>query len=92
MEARALLGAVSFGPVDISGRPSSWGPPAGRPFLVAAMATAAEAAWTTDTLAGLADAGTTLEDGTDLFICCISFAVDRLRLTGGGRRPPTPPR
>jgi hypothetical protein len=76
MEARALLGAVGFGPVDIPGRPSSWCPPAGRPSLVAALAVAAEAAWTTDTLAGLADAGTTLDDGTDLFIGSVSFAVD----------------
>ncbi len=76
MEASALLSAVGFGPVDIPGRPSRWCPPAGRPSLVAALAAAAAAAWTTDTLAGLADAGTTLDDGTGLFIGNVSFAVD----------------
>jgi hypothetical protein len=76
MEARALRGAMGFGPVDIQGRPSRRCPPAGRPSLVAALAAAAEAAWTTDTFAGLADAGTTLDKGTDLFIGSISFAVD----------------
>jgi len=95
MEARALLGAAGsgFGPVYRPERPSRWRPPAGRPSLVAALAAAAEAAWTTDTLAGLADAGTTLDDGTDLFIGSVSFAVDGgrrpgLRPAGGGRRPP----
>ena len=62
--------------MDRPERPSRWRPPAGRPSLVAALAAAAEAAWTTDTLAGLADAGTTLDDGTDLFIGSVSFAVD----------------
>ena len=76
MEARALLGSAGFGPVDTPGRPSRWCPPATRPPLIAALAAAAEAAWTTDTLAGLADAGTTLDDGTDLFIGSVSFAVD----------------
>ena len=47
------------------GRPSRWRPPAGRPAqaLVAALAAVAKAAWTTDTLASLADAGTMLDDG-----------------------------
>jgi hypothetical protein len=66
---------VGFGPVDIPGRPSHWCPPAGRPSLVATLAAAAEAAWTTDTLASLADASSTL-DGTDLFIGNVSFTVD----------------
>jgi hypothetical protein len=89
MEARALFGTAGFGPVDFPVRPSRWCqcPLAGRPPLIAALTEAAEAAWTTDTLAGLAAAGpagpsTTLDDGTDLFIGNVSFAVD-------GRTPPT---
>jgi hypothetical protein len=76
MEARALLDAADFGPVDVPRSPSRWCPPDGRPSLVAALAAVAEAAWTRDTLAGLADAGTTLDYGTDLFIGSVSFAMD----------------
>ena len=49
---------------------------AGHQPLVTALAAAAEAAWATDTLAGLADACTTLYDGIDLFIGSVAFAGD----------------
>jgi hypothetical protein len=90
--AARLLGSAGSGPVDVPGRPSRWYPPAGRPSFVAALAAAAHAAWTTDTLAGLSDAGTTLDDGTDLFICGVSFAVDgpAFVLQAEDDDPPTP--
>ncbi len=53
-----------------------WAPPAGRPAAVAVLAAAAEAAWADDTLAGIADSGTTLADGTELFVGRISFAAE----------------
>ena len=42
--------------------------------MVAALAAAVEAAWATDTLAGLADSSATLADGTELLVGCIAFA------------------
>ena len=75
-EARALLGTVGLGEVPTLGRPSLWAPPAGRRSAVAALAAAATAAWAEDTLAGLADSGTTLADGTALLVGQISFATD----------------
>ena len=41
-----------------------------------ALSAAAEAAWATDTLAGLAESGTTLADGTEVFVGRIAFAAD----------------
>jgi hypothetical protein len=41
-----------------------------------ATLTTVEAAWAADTLAGLADAGTTLAYGTELLVCHIAFAVE----------------
>ena len=43
---------------------------------VAAFAAAATAAWAEETLAGLADIGTTLPDGTELLVGRITFAAD----------------
>ena len=39
-------------------------------------AASVEASWANDTLAGLADTGVTLPDGTELFIGRIIFAAD----------------
>jgi len=79
-EARALLGAVGLGDVPTLGRPSLWrspGPRAGgRSSAVATLAAAATAAWAEDTLASLADTGTTLADGTELLVGHIAFAAD----------------
>ena len=75
-EARVLLGAVGLGEVPTLGRPSLWHPTGGRPATVAAFAAAATAAWAEDTLAGLADTGTTLADGTELLVGRITFAAD----------------
>jgi hypothetical protein len=75
-DLRQLLGAVGLGPAPTLGRPSMWTPPSGRPALAAALSAAAEAAWATDTLAGLAESGTTLADGTEVFVGRIAFAAD----------------
>jgi hypothetical protein len=76
-EARALLGAVGLGDIPTLGRPSLWRPPpGGRLSAVATLAKAATAAWAEDTLAGLADTGTTLADGTELLVGHIAFAAD----------------
>ena len=40
------------------------------------LVAAPEDAWTADTLAGLADTGTTLADGTELFVGLIAFAAE----------------
>ena len=52
-------------------------PPGGAPIGSCALAALATAAWAEDTLAGLADAGTTLSDGTALLVGHISFAAER---------------
>ena len=44
--------------------------------LAAALSAAAEAAWATDTLAGLADSGTTLADGMEVFVGSMTFTAD----------------
>ena len=75
-EARALLGSVGLGEVPTLGRPSLWRPPGARPSALAALAAAASAAWAEDTLAGLADTGSTLADGTELLVGHIAFAAD----------------
>ena len=67
-EARALLGTVGLGEGPTLGRPSLWAPPAGCRSAVAALAAVVTAAWAEDTLAGLADSGTTLADGTALLV------------------------
>jgi Reverse transcriptase (RNA-dependent DNA polymerase) len=53
------------------GRPSHW--TSGSPALAAVSASAAASAWAD---AGLADAGTTLADGTELILGSISFAAE----------------
>ncbi len=68
-----------------------WAPSAGRPAAVAALAAAAAAAWADDTLAGLADSGTMLPDGTELFVGRISFAAEGSAFSlplGDGGDPP----
>ena len=75
-EARALLGAVGLGEVPTLDRPSRWHSPRARPTAVAALAAAATAVWAADTLAGLADTGTTLSDGTQLLVGHIAFAAE----------------
>jgi hypothetical protein len=64
-----------------------WTPPSGRPALAAALSAAAEAAWATDTLAGLAESGTTLADGTEVFVGRIAFAADGPAFTLPGPPP-----
>ena len=66
-EAQALLRAVGLGAAPSLGRPSQWAPQAGQSATLAAHVAATEDAWTADTLASLADTGTTLADGTELF-------------------------
>ena len=56
--------------------PSRWHFPRGRPTAVAALAAAATAVWAADTLAGLADTGTTLSDGTQLLVGHVAFAAE----------------
>lgn len=56
-EAQALLGLVGLGAAPTLGRPSQWVPSTSGPAAGAALAAAA---WAEDTLAGLADTGTTL--------------------------------
>ena len=75
-DLRALLGSAGLGPVPTLGRPSHWSPAMRRPALAATLTAAVEAAWAADTLAGLADAGTTLADGTELLVGRIAFAVE----------------
>ncbi len=75
-EAHALLGAVGLGDVPTLRRPSLWRPLEGRSSAVATLAAAAAAAWAEDTLAGLADNGTTLADGTELLVFHVAFAAD----------------
>ena len=52
-------------------------PPAGRRSAVTALAAVAKATWADGTLAGLADSGTTLADGTALLVGHISFVRRR---------------
>jgi hypothetical protein len=76
-DATALLRDAGL-EVPLLGRPSLWTPPGGgRPAAVAALAAAAAAvmAWTEDTLAGLAEVGHTLTDGTELLIGHVTFAA-----------------
>ena len=73
-EAQALLGLVGLGAAAPTlGRPSQWVPSTSGPAAGAALAAAA---WAEDTLAGLADTGTTLPDGTELFVGRITFAAE----------------
>ena len=54
------------------------------PTTAAAFAAAASAVWAEDTLAGLADTGTTLADGRellDVLVSRIAFAADGLAFT-----------
>ena len=44
--------------------------------MAAGCAAAASAAWAEDTLAGLADTGTTLADVTELLVGRVAFAAD----------------
>jgi hypothetical protein len=74
-DLRALLGSAGLGPVPTLGRPSHWAPATRRSAMAATLTTAVEAAWAADTVAGLADAGTTLADGTELLVGSIAFAV-----------------
>jgi hypothetical protein len=76
-DATALLRAAGL-EVPLLGRPSLWAPPGGgRPAAIAAFAAAAQAAaaWTEDTLAGLAKMGHTLADGTELLVGHATFAA-----------------
>jgi hypothetical protein len=75
-DLRALFGSAGLGPVPMLGRPSQWTPATRRPALAATLTAAVEAAWADDTLAGLADAGTTLADGTELLVGSNAFAVE----------------
>ena len=75
-EARELLGAVGLGPASTLGRPSQWSTPSGGSATAAAIQAAAAVAGTADTLAGLAETGTTLADGTELFVGRIAFAAE----------------
>ena len=75
-EARDLLGAVGLGPASTLGRPSQWSSPSGGSAAAAAIHEAVAAAGAADTLAGLAETGTTLADGTELFVGRIAFAAE----------------
>ena len=75
-EARGVLTTVGIGAVPTFGRPALWCPPGRRPTAAAVFAAAASAVSTEDTLAGLADTGTTLADGTELLDGRIAFAAD----------------
>ncbi len=77
-DLHALLGSSCLCPVPLAtlGHPSHWSPATRRPALAATLTAAVEAAWAAYTLAGLADAGTTLADGTKLLVGSIAFAVE----------------
>ena len=68
-----LLGLGALPPLA---RPSLWCPPGPRPTVAAALAAAASAVWAEDTLAGLADADTTLADGAALLVGGVAYAAD----------------
>ena len=67
---------MGLGAAPSLGRPFQWVPPAGqsRAATLAALVAATEDSWKADMLAGLADTGTTLADGTELFVGSIAFA------------------
>ena len=73
---RELLGAVGLGPASTLGRPSQWSSPSGGSAAAAAIQAVTAVAGTADTLAGIAETGTTLADGTELFVGSIAFAAE----------------
>ena len=80
-ELRGLLSRAGLGAASLLDRPSLWRPlPASRGPAAAAVAHAAAAqdAWAADMLAGLAEHGLTLEDGTEVGLGTISIAAEDL--------------
>ena len=74
---------MGLGEASILGCPSHCVCPSSASFAaaVALAAATAEASWAHDTLAGIADAGVVLPDGTELFIGSITFAAAGPALT-----------
>ena len=80
-ELRSLLGHAGLGAASLLDRPSLWRPPPashGPAAAAAACEAAAQDAWAADTLAGLAEHGLTLEDGTEVGLGTISIAAEDL--------------
>ena len=77
-EACALLSTVGLGEVPTLGRPALWCPPWAAPHRRRCVSRGASAVWAEDTLAGLAETGTTLANGTELLVGRIAFTADGL--------------
>jgi hypothetical protein len=75
-DLRALLGSAGLGPVPTLGRPLHWAPATRRLAMAATLTIAVEAAWAANRLTGLADAGATLADATELLVSSNAFAIE----------------